>query len=90
MAMSMRYRRSPWLLEADIASELHRRELASERRKNRRPDRVKTRMIGKGELLVNGIRDESAVATYLSRSKNAERRISAKTLHKVRRDWNRK
>lgn len=90
MAMSMRYRRNPCLLEGDIACALWRKEYASERRKRWKPDRVKTRMIGKRELLANGVRDERGLASYLSAEANAKRKVSAKTLHKVRRNWNRK
>ncbi len=90
MAMSMRYRRNPLLLEGDVALALWKKEFASERRKKRKPDRIKTRMIGKCELLANGVRDERGLASYLSDKANANRRVSAKTLHKVRRNWNRK
>ncbi len=90
MAMSMRYRRNPWLLEGDVAHALRKKQFASERRKRRKPDRVKTRMIGKCELLANGVRDERGLASYLSAKANAKRKVSAKTLHKVRRNWNRK
>lgn len=90
MAMSMRYRRNPWLLEFDIGRALQEKEHASLWRKARKPDRVKTRMIGKCELLANGVRDERDLASYLSAEANANRKVSAKTLHKVRRNWNRK
>lgn len=49
-----------------------------------------TRMIGKRELLRNGIRTGAQVGEYLSRSGNKHRRVSGNTLQKVSRMRNRK
>ena len=49
--------------------------------------RIKTRMIGKRELIARGIRDEAKIGEYLSLPENQHRRVSGKTAYKVCRKW---
>lgn len=84
MGIKKKYVRNPKLLEADVITARHRKILF--RRPDYYPPRKRTRMIGKRELLLNGIRNESRVGEYLSLPGNEHRRISKKTLEKVRRN----
>lgn len=86
MAMRMKYRRNPELLAADVETMRERQKYASGLRVRWDiPERRKTRMIGKRELLKNGVVDQGRVGAYLSLPENQHRRISAKTLYKASR-----
>ncbi|MDQ1343690.1 MAG: hypothetical protein QG650_410 [Patescibacteria group bacterium] len=85
MAMRMKYRRNPELLAADVETARERQKWPSELRAKWKNPRRKTRMIGKRELLKNGVVDQGRVGAYLSLPENQHRRISAKTLYKASR-----
>ena len=87
MAMRKKYVRYPELLAADVEAERQSRRQFHDAVLKWRIEhgrvRVRTRMIGKRELLANGVTDQAKIGPYLSLSGNENRRISAKTALKV-------
>lgn len=93
MAMRKKYVRHPELLAADIerqvASLLAIRKKTERKRIAMGKDicRRRTRMIGKRELVANGVRNQAQIGEYLLKKGNENRRISAKTCYKACRGW---
>lgn len=83
MAIRKRYVRYPELLVSDIESQRHYHELLAKWRTQHFKERIRTRMIGKRELLARGITDQAKIGEYLSLPENQHRRVSAKTAYKA-------
>lgn len=90
MAMRKIYVRHPALLVSDIESQRQYHERMANWRAQHLRKRIRTRMIGKRELIARGIRDEAKIGEYLSLPENQHRRVSGKTAYKVCRKWLRK
>lgn len=83
MAMRKKYVRCPWLLALDVDADRRDAEFLAKWRAQHGFKRIRTRMIGKRELLAHGIRSQAQIGAYLSLEGNENRRVSDKTAYKV-------